>query len=353
MFTTGTKFLIGSTVVAIIAAIAYGITQDWLIGTIGLIAAGLALGVPRRLSTSTPVTPTWLVTPDLAAEHTAAAQLAPGYSLWPLLFGVRRRHRRRRPGHLPGDLHHRHDPPARRRRRMDGPGLGGAGLGRQRAQRRTCAAAWPTRSSSRSPVPSPSASSSTRSAASCCGCRRPTPSSPSACWRRSSSPSPSCSPTGRRSSHRAMISIDRHRRGRPRRRRRGRGHRRRTRDRPARDHRRTGAARASARTRSDTHADEKASQSVAAIASVAARITLDDDGTLAYDLNGPNPPGDDGTITLPRSSPNNVLFINDSDEHRRLSADMGTILAAGEDGDEVEVSRTRRAPRSSSPAASS
>ena len=42
------------------------------------------------------------------------------------------------------------------------------------------------------------------------------------------------------------------------------------------------------------------------------------------------------TVNLPRSSPNNVLFINDSDEDRRLSADMGTILVAGEDGDEVE-----------------
>ncbi len=47
--------------------------------------------------------------------------------------------------------------------------------------------------------------------------------------------------------------------------------------------------------------------------------------------------GEDGTITLPRSSPNNVLFINDSDEDRRLSVDMGTIVVAGEDGDEVEA----------------
>ena len=48
MFTTGTKFLIGSTVVASIAALAYGITQDGIMGTIGLISAALALGVPRR-----------------------------------------------------------------------------------------------------------------------------------------------------------------------------------------------------------------------------------------------------------------------------------------------------------------
>jgi hypothetical protein len=85
-----------------------------------------------------------------------------------------------------------------------------------------------------------------------------------------------------------------------------------------------------------TEADEKASQNVAATASVAARITLADDGTLSYDVNGPIPEGDEGTITLPRSSPNNVLFINSSDEDRRLSADMGTILVAGEDGAEVE-----------------
>ena len=75
----------------------------------------------------------------------------------------------------------------------------------------------------------------------------------------------------------------------------------------------------------ETHVDEKASQSVAATASVAARIILAEDGTLSYEVNGPNPQGADNTITLPRSSPNNVLFINESGEHRRLSADLGTM----------------------------
>ncbi len=85
MFTTGNKFLIGSTVVAIIAAIAYGTTQNWLTGTIGLVAAGIALGVLAGFDIYTRDANV-AASPDLAVEHTAAAQLAPGYSLWPLLM---------------------------------------------------------------------------------------------------------------------------------------------------------------------------------------------------------------------------------------------------------------------------
>jgi hypothetical protein len=70
-------------------------------------------------------------------------------------------------------------------------------------------------------------------------------------------------------------------------------------------------------------ADEKASQSVAALAAVAATITLDDEGQLTYTLNGPPPPGAPG-IDLPRSNPSNVVFQNESDEKRRLSVSMGT-----------------------------
>ena len=39
MITTGSKFLIGSAVLAIISAIAYGVTQDGVMGTIGLASA--------------------------------------------------------------------------------------------------------------------------------------------------------------------------------------------------------------------------------------------------------------------------------------------------------------------------
>ena len=43
MFTTGSKFLIGGAVVATISAIAYGIAQDGVMGTIGLASAAVAL----------------------------------------------------------------------------------------------------------------------------------------------------------------------------------------------------------------------------------------------------------------------------------------------------------------------
>jgi hypothetical protein len=67
-------------------------------------------------------------------------------------------------------------------------------------------------------------------------------------------------------------------------------------------------------------ADEKASQSVAASANVAAEITLTESGALELDLVGPLESPD--ALTLPRSNPNNVIFINDSDEDRRLSVDL-------------------------------
>ena len=135
---------------------------------------------------------------------------------------------------------------------------------------------------------------------------------------------------------RAMISIVADRSGRPRRRRRRGGHRRRTRNRAARDHRATGArgpVRGSRphRGRRESLAGRRCHRQCRR-SDHARRAT----GTLSYDVNGPIPEGDENTITLPRSSPNNVLFINHSDEDRRLSADMGTILVAGEDGNEVE-----------------
>ena len=82
-------------------------------------------------------------------------------------------------------------------------------------------------------------------------------------------------------------------------------------------------------------ADEKAAQSVAATAAVAATITLDDSGELTYELNGPVPEGTEG-ITLPRSNPNNIVFRNQSSEPRRLSMSLGTEEVE-EDGETVEI----------------
>ncbi len=75
-------------------------------------------------------------------------------------------------------------------------------------------------------------------------------------------------------------------------------------------------------------ADEKASQSVAATAAVAADITLGDDGLLTYTVNGPIEEGAADRLTLPRSNPNNIVFINESDEARRLSVDLTVPPAA-------------------------
>jgi hypothetical protein len=81
-------------------------------------------------------------------------------------------------------------------------------------------------------------------------------------------------------------------------------------------------------------ADEKASQSVSASAGAAATITLDEAGELTYELVGPI--GSGSSLTLPRSNPNNVIFINDSDEERRLSVDLSVPPANGADAAEDE-----------------
>ncbi len=79
-------------------------------------------------------------------------------------------------------------------------------------------------------------------------------------------------------------------------------------------------------------ADEKASQSVAATAAVAATITLTEDGQLELEVNGPVE--DPSILTLPRSNPNNVVFVNESDEERRLSLDLFTRESQEFEGDE-------------------
>jgi hypothetical protein len=82
-------------------------------------------------------------------------------------------------------------------------------------------------------------------------------------------------------------------------------------------------------------ADHDASQKVGATANVAAEITLGEDGQLTYVQNGPNEAGAAG-LSLPRTNPNNVVFINESDHHRRLSVDLGTQTIETEDGETQE-----------------
>ncbi len=68
-----------------------------------------------------------------------------------------------------------------------------------------------------------------------------------------------------------------------------------------------------------TEADEKASQSVAAKSSVTAAITFENDD-LSAEIPGYG--ADFDQLTLPRSSPSNVLFHNESDEAARLVLEL-------------------------------
>jgi hypothetical protein len=87
----------------------------------------------------------------------------------------------------------------------------------------------------------------------------------------------------------------------------------------------------------ETEADENASQNVSAKASLAVTVTLTADGKLTYDQ-----PGADlsGPLTLQRSNATNVLFRNESDEDRRLNADVGPVSgdvgAASTDTEQAE-----------------
>lgn len=70
-----------------------------------------------------------------------------------------------------------------------------------------------------------------------------------------------------------------------------------------------------------TDADKNASQTIAARSNLTAEITLTADGRLVHTM-----PGFDhaqSALQMPRSNPNNVLFINDSDDYRRLVIDLG------------------------------
>ncbi len=135
MFTTGSKFLIGSAVLAAVSAIAYGVAQDGVMGTVGLALGGGRAGVPRRHQRLHPRLE-HLGRRDLLGRDRTSCRPPAGQQH--LADGVRPRRRRphRRPGHLPGGLHRRCRAAARRRRRVDRRGMGRAGIGRRRVQRR-------------------------------------------------------------------------------------------------------------------------------------------------------------------------------------------------------------------------
>jgi len=84
MFTTGSKLLLGSTVLAVVFAIVYGVTVDGTLGVFGLVSAAVALGLIAGIniySRDANVS----VDDTGAATVSAAARQAPPGSPWPLV----------------------------------------------------------------------------------------------------------------------------------------------------------------------------------------------------------------------------------------------------------------------------
>lgn len=84
----------------------------------------------------------------------------------------------------------------------------------------------------------------------------------------------------------------------------------------------------------ETEADENASQSVSAKASLAGRVILESDGTLVADNAGVT--GSEDVFVVTRSTPTNVLFVNNSGDERRLFLDLGTRPEVDEAGAPIE-----------------
>lgn len=87
MIPTGSRFLFGAAVLATVAAVLYGITQEGSLGTVGLISAALALFLLGGVNLYTRDAEVSSMDPAAATE-TAAAAPAPGPALWPLVAAV-------------------------------------------------------------------------------------------------------------------------------------------------------------------------------------------------------------------------------------------------------------------------
>jgi hypothetical protein len=82
MFTTGSKLLIGSSLLAAVAAASYGVTQDGVLGTMGLVSAAVALAFLAGINVF--VRDANVSAMDTEAfSASAAAQPAPSPSMWP------------------------------------------------------------------------------------------------------------------------------------------------------------------------------------------------------------------------------------------------------------------------------
>ena len=79
----------------------------------------------------------------------------------------------------------------------------------------------------------------------------------------------------------------------------------------------------------ETEADEDVSQTVSIKSNIAAEIILTASGELIFDVPGPVESGAT-ELSLPRSNPNNIIFRNESDHHRRLTLDLGAAEPSDE-----------------------
>src|SRR6056297_3025624 len=87
MFTTGSKLLIGATVLATISAIAYGVTQEGVMGTVGLVSAAVALGFLAGVNIYVRDANVW-ADEISTVESTSAAARPPADSIWPMAFAL-------------------------------------------------------------------------------------------------------------------------------------------------------------------------------------------------------------------------------------------------------------------------
>ncbi len=87
MFTTGSKLLIGSATLAWVAAAAYGIAQEGALGTIGLISVATALSLLAGLNLYVRDSNVSAMDQE-SFEASAAAQATARPSLWPLFVGL-------------------------------------------------------------------------------------------------------------------------------------------------------------------------------------------------------------------------------------------------------------------------
>ncbi len=87
MFTTGSKLLIGSSALALVATLLFGILDGGLLGSVGLISATVALSVLAGINVFTRDA-------NVGSDEVesfggaAAASNRPGASMWPFTIGL-------------------------------------------------------------------------------------------------------------------------------------------------------------------------------------------------------------------------------------------------------------------------